>query len=157
MEKMVPKRVDRFIAFVQKLALQDAGKLKQKNPSLGRRRGKVSFLMDRTFMFVAMGIVDTFGSEPELLMFALFFIVVGCTHLRNARVATATSKDDVNDSQKSRNSSESYMSPSTSKSLQTNSGKLSGASQPTSATNISHHGPLPILGLKGSRFAFLAI
>ncbi len=96
-ESLVASRLKQFINFLERMAKEDAGIVHKSGPLMQRRRCKVSFVKDRTFLFVGCAIIQDFKSDLPLLIFGLFFVVVGCTSLRNVRVATGTQKDEVND------------------------------------------------------------
>lgn len=91
------ERFREFLSFIEDIAREDAGKtVPGKAALMRRRRGRATFQLDRCYLFVGC-MVHSFGNDAELLLFALLFVTVGCTNLRNVRVATATEKDAVND------------------------------------------------------------
>ena len=94
-EKLVPHRLASFFACIEKVAREDNGESTSK-PVMVRRRCKASFLLDRTFLFASVACIPQFGDDLGLLIFSLFFIVVGCTSFRNMRVATGTQDDPIN-------------------------------------------------------------
>jgi hypothetical protein len=96
---LVPSRLREFFNWIERIAEEDAG---QRSLSQRRRRGKAHFMKDRTYMFVGLALVSEMEVDPTVanlpwLLFALYFIAVGCTHLRNCRVAAGIAEDvDIN-------------------------------------------------------------
>ena len=95
-DNIVADRLAALLDFMKSVAQEDAA-LETAQPIMKRRRLKYSFLQDRTFLFTSVAIIDGFGSDGALLLFALFFVVVGCTHVRNVRIAVDCDNEGVND------------------------------------------------------------
>ena len=96
-QQIVKHRLQSFLRFLEIAAEEDSNLLTSNEERLmqGRRR-KCTFLQDPTFLFVGVALIQNFGENAELLLFSILFVCVGCTNLRNVRIATDTEKDAIN-------------------------------------------------------------
>ena len=85
MEEVVSKpRVQQLFKFMQDVAKEDAGKSNTK--VMLRRRCRVSWVQDRTFMSAAICIIAAFGDSPEKLIWMLMALCYGVISWRNLRI-----------------------------------------------------------------------